>query len=325
MVDMSNVPVGYTVKNSVGGNTTKTTKYGGGLVLTAKKTIDGNGTPKDGQFAFQLVSDNDTAIQTKRCDGTGAITFDEISYSISDVGKTFTYQVKEAPGDDASYTYDSSVYTVTVTPQLETDSDGNPTGIIIATPSISKAGTAVDGMAFDNTSNTGSLRLTKTSTGHETPASAEFAISGPGGWSRTVTYGELQGGSITLDGLPVGTYTVKESGADVAGWTLSVGGDATAEVTKGGTAEVSLENAYTQDTGSLRLTKTSTQSTSNSASTVETPSSSSSVPETGDSVGMASWPLALIAASAAGALLLASRRRNKGGDKNARSAASSKS
>lgn len=350
MVDMSNVPVGYTVKNSVGGNTTKTTKYGGGLTLDATKQIDGKGSGlAAGQFSFQLLSVDGTVLQTKTNDADGNIAFDGISYNTSDVGKTFTYKVKEVSGDDTSYTYDSSVYTVTVAPQLETDSDGSPTGNIIATPSISKDGTAVDSMTFNNTSNTGSLRLTKTSTGHETPASAEFAISGPGGWNRTVTYAELQGGSIVLDGLPVGTYTVKESGADVDGWTLSVGGDATAEVTKGGTAELSLENAYTQDkenptpnnnsgnhhtptgtdttkskqgnkakdTDNPKLTKASTQNTSSSASTEETASASSGMPETGDSTDMAFWPLMFAAAGAAGILVLANRRRNKDGSKDA--------
>ncbi|MGI6535045.1 MAG: LPXTG cell wall anchor domain-containing protein [Eggerthellaceae bacterium] len=198
-------------------------------------------------------------------------------------------------------------------------------------------------MTFNNTSNTGSLRLTKTSIGHETPASAEFAISGPGGWSRTVTYGELQGGSIVLDGLPMGTYTVEESGADVDGWTLKVGGTATAEVTKGGTAELSLENAYTQDKDNPtpnnnsgkhhtpsgtdttkskqgNSTKAAAQNTGGSTSSEEatsSSSSSSSMPETGDSAGMVFLPLMFAAAGAAGLLVLANRRRNKDGSRNA--------
>ncbi|MGI6535046.1 MAG: Spy0128 family protein [Eggerthellaceae bacterium] len=135
MVDMSNVPVGYTVKNSVGGNTTKTTKYGGSMTLDATKQIDGKSSGLTaGQFSFQLLSSDDTVLQTKTNDADGKISFDRISYNASDVGKTFMYKVKEVSGDDASYTYDPSVYTVTVTPQLETDSDGNPTGNIIATP-----------------------------------------------------------------------------------------------------------------------------------------------------------------------------------------------
>ena len=69
--DFTNVPVGYTVANTVGGNTTKTTKCGGGLVLAAKKTIDGSGTPTDGQFAFELLSADGTVLQTKRNDGDG--------------------------------------------------------------------------------------------------------------------------------------------------------------------------------------------------------------------------------------------------------------
>ena len=135
IVDMSNVPVGYTVKNTVGGNTTKTTKYGGGFTLEADKKINGkDNNLKDGQFRFQLLDENGKVLQTKTNDSEGNITFDRISYYDGDVGKTFAYQVKEAAGNDEHYEYDPSIYSVTVTPNLEKDSKGNPTGKILADP-----------------------------------------------------------------------------------------------------------------------------------------------------------------------------------------------
>lgn len=148
--DFTNVPVGYTVANTVGGNTTKTTKCGGGLVLTAQKTIDGSGTPSDGQFAFELLSADGTVLQTKRNGGDGVVTFDEIPYTTDDVGKTFVYQVREVAGDGGAYRYDGSVYAVSVTPELELDADGNPTGRILAVPSYEKDDVAAVAIEFDN-------------------------------------------------------------------------------------------------------------------------------------------------------------------------------
>jgi pilin isopeptide linkage protein len=258
MVDMTDVPVGYTVKNSVGGNTTKTTKYDGGLTLSASKLVNGetNGI-KEGQFSFQLLSESGDALQTKTNDADGKISFDRIPYTFDDVGKTYVYQVKEVAGKDKTYEYDSSVYTVTVTPSLETDSSGNPTGKILADQVITCGDKTVNSIVFNNTIATGSLKLTKTSNGHDTPADAEFTITGPNSYSRTVKYSELTDGSITISDLPVGTYTVTESNVNVDGYTLTVSGSTTAEVTKGETAEITLTNTYTQDTGNLKLTKTS--------------------------------------------------------------------
>lgn len=68
----------------------------------------------------------------------------------------------------------------------------------------------------------GSLEIVKTTNGGTTPGDTTFTITGPNGYSRTVKYSELTNGSITIDNLPVGDYTVKESKADVNGYTLKV-------------------------------------------------------------------------------------------------------
>lgn len=258
MVDMSDVPVGYTVKNTVGGNTTKTTKYDGGMTLHAVKQLNGQQSGiSAGQFHFQLVSESGKVLQTKTNDADGNVSFDRISYSVNDVGKTFVYQVKEVAGNDEIYEYDPSIYTITVTPALEKDSEGNPTGKILADPVIQSGDKEMSRIVFNNTTKTGSLKLTKLSHGHDTPSDAEFTITGPDGYSKTIKYSELKEGSLTLSDLPVGTYTVKESKADVDGYTLVVDGNTTAEVVKDGTAEIKLTNTYTQNTGSLKLMKTS--------------------------------------------------------------------
>jgi hypothetical protein len=161
MVDMTNVPVGYTVKNTVGGNTTKTTKYDGGFTVTAKKTINQAEIPADGQFYFQLLSSDGTILQTKSNDGEGNITFDRISYTKDDVGKTYEYQVREVSGEDTDYDYDDSVFTVTVTPKLEYDSSGNPTGKIVANHVFKKGTRAVDEIVFNNTRAVTSVKVKK--------------------------------------------------------------------------------------------------------------------------------------------------------------------
>lgn len=108
------------------------------------------------------------------------------------------------------------------------------------------------------TEQTGSLKLTKTSTGYDTPDNATFTITKQGETqpAKTVTYKQIKEGkgSYTVD-LPIGTYNVKESGADVDGYTLKVDGTTTATVETGKTAEISLTNTYSKDTGSLTFTK----------------------------------------------------------------------
>ena len=98
----------------------------------------------------------------------------------------------------------------------------------------------------------------KTTTGATTPANAEFTITGPNNYSKTVKYSEFKNGKYTLENLPVGDYTVTEDadGAKVAGYTLSVtGSGATAKVEKGKTAEAKITNTYKRILTSVSATK----------------------------------------------------------------------
>ncbi|MGN1382634.1 MAG: Cna B-type domain-containing protein [Eubacterium sp.] len=262
MVDMTGVPVGYTVKNTVGGNTTKTTKYDGGLTLTAKKLIDGKSDGlQAGQFSFQLLQ-NGHVLQTKSNDASGNIDFDRISYTKDDAGKTYTYTVAEQQGTDADYTYDSAVYTVTVTPHLERNSEGSPTGRILAEPTIMKGETEASAIVFNNTTKkkpTGSLVITKTTNGGITPADASFTITGPNNYSKTVKYSEFTDGKYTLSNLPVGEYTVTENAdsAKVDGYSLNVTGNGSkAAVKNGETASATITNTYTPNQPNIPVTPT---------------------------------------------------------------------
>ena len=42
------------------------------------------------------------------------VVFDALTYDQSDIGKTYTYTLKETNEGKAGYTYDSKIYTITV-------------------------------------------------------------------------------------------------------------------------------------------------------------------------------------------------------------------
>ena len=139
------------------------------LNLTAQKNLTGR-LLADGQFAFILkskeVKEGETAIsQRKTNDLNGQITFDPISYTEQDLGKTYTYLLyEEIPAEKAEcYTYDETEYEITVTPK------DNGDGTLTVTPEIKKLGmtdaetTVVEKAEFNNHYNAdGELTLTAT-------------------------------------------------------------------------------------------------------------------------------------------------------------------
>ena len=100
----------------------------------------------------------------------------------------------------------------------------------------------------------------------------KFIITGPYGYSKTVSYADFTEGKLTLSNLDIGTYTIKEMNL-VNGytWTYKVNGvapdqpeehpSATATVTEKGTASASFENTYVQKTADLKIKKTATGAT----------------------------------------------------------------
>ena len=121
--DFTRVPVGYTVLNTVGGNTTSTTKLSGKLDLTAKKTLDGSAPGSGKTFRFRLLNENRRILQKKSCDAAGAIVFDTLYFGPDDLGKTFEYYVLEEKGS-GRYVYDESEYRVEVRVAEAAEEDG---------------------------------------------------------------------------------------------------------------------------------------------------------------------------------------------------------
>ena len=122
-------------------------------------------------------------------------------------------------------------------------------------------------------SESGSIKVTKSveglAAGTNGPDSIEFTVTKDGDGSfaaRTLTVTRKEDGSYTeatADKLPLGTYTVTENDADVAGYTVvttyKVGETETNSVTLSKEVSdqtVAVTNTYAKDVGSLTFTKT---------------------------------------------------------------------
>ena len=94
----------------------------------------------------------------------------------------------------------------------------------------------------------------------EAPGELTFTVKGPNGYSMEIKYSQFKNGSYTIEDLPVGEYTVTESKTDYTGYTLeeSTVMTLTDEVKKDETTPFNFTNNYSQDLGSLTITKTIT-------------------------------------------------------------------
>lgn len=100
-----------------------------GIVIIAKKSLEGR-TLEANQFEFELKDDAGNVIRTAKNDAAGNVTFEKITYKLSDLNgedsKTYKYYVNEVcPDKDGNgYTYDRTVKTVTVTVSKVESEDG---------------------------------------------------------------------------------------------------------------------------------------------------------------------------------------------------------
>ena len=100
-----------------------------GIVISAKKSLEGR-TLEANQFEFELKDDAGNVIRTAKNDAAGNVTFEKITYKLSDLNgedsKTYKYYVNEVcPDKDGNgYTYDRTVKTVTVTVSKVESEDG---------------------------------------------------------------------------------------------------------------------------------------------------------------------------------------------------------
>ena len=124
-------------------------------VIRAGKLFDGQ-APTNSDFQFELLDADGNVISTKGYDTARGVLF-IIDYDLDDVGKTFTYYLREKPGNNYQIIYDPAVYTaeVTVTDHgngelsadvVYKDAEGN----VLTAPSV-----------FENEYCPGGLRLVK--------------------------------------------------------------------------------------------------------------------------------------------------------------------
>ena len=138
-------------------------------VFTAKKTIKGD-PQKTSRFTFELYKDSileANLLDTKSIRGEGTVDFTEQTY---DVPGTYTYKIVEKAGETAGYSYDGSIYTVTVE---VTDIGGKLTNTVTYAKDDAAAGAAAPTTAeFINTYDAGKTNavLTATKTIKGTPA-----------------------------------------------------------------------------------------------------------------------------------------------------------
>ena len=203
IVDMSNVPEGYTVENTVGGNTTKTTKDIS-LQLLATKRVDGN-EPGDLRFEFELYQSNGTVLQTKENDSSGIIAFDPMSFSQEDIG-IHSYRIREKENPDSPFEQDTSFYYVTIyISRLDT---GLLVGDVIYGKNDSTGEPRVvdpENVIFNNTSQTISVEGTKEwigDNGSVRPESIVVHLFADGEMVDSKTVSSDTGWTYSFDGLP---------------------------------------------------------------------------------------------------------------------------
>lgn len=210
-----------------------------------EKTVTGD-TPSDETFNFNITASEDNpngatlpADTTATVTGSGSTSFGNISFTKAG---TYSFEIKETQGDVLGYSYDGSVWTLTVVVE---DIDSILT---IASHTYTKVdGTSSDNEAsFENIYSSGSLTISKTVTGDAGDKDKEFTftvtltddngnpLNGEyrytGSKEGTIKSGEAiklkHGESVTISGLPVGAkYTVTEEEANKDGYATMIKGD----------------------------------------------------------------------------------------------------
>lgn len=107
--------------------------------IGAIKVLEGRELKKD-EFSFKLVGEDIESTVTN--DADGKINFDKFEY---DEPGTYVYTISEVKGDEASMTYDKSVFTATV--NVVDDGEGN----LKANIAFIKGDKSVEGIVFNNT------------------------------------------------------------------------------------------------------------------------------------------------------------------------------
>jgi len=217
--------------------------------ITFAGTKTASGADLDGtDFTFS-VKEAGTEIATGANNGTGTITFTQITYTEAGA---HSYVITEST-PSAGWTANTSAISVYV--KVVDNNDGTLTATAYENPNFTDEITDADYLTFSNTfstgpSPTGSLRVSKVLSGNATDPAKDFtftvSFSDDGTYDGVASGSSftLKGGqSKTITGIPVGvTYTVTEAEANTGGYTTtSTGASGTIS---GIQSEATFTNAY---------------------------------------------------------------------------------
>lgn len=190
----------------------------------AKTVTDSSKSAPNEQFTFKLQDLNGEDIQTKyiTTNTEGSVEFNPITYT--EAG-TYKYQVVEVAGDTNGYSYDDTVYYVTVV--VKDDTTKAQLYVDSVTYSTNKEGTeAVDAIAFENTYEATptetQFNVTKTLSGFEgeTPATFTFEMTGDATDTITIDGEGLESfETISYDEAGEYHYVIKEVNSKANGYT----------------------------------------------------------------------------------------------------------
>ncbi|MFI3170168.1 MAG: FctA domain-containing protein [Faecalibacterium sp.] len=151
--------------------------------LAVSKEIIGDTPNADATFSFVLTetTDGDTSVletpETISLVGDGTASFATLRFNSEDDIGTHTYTVSETQGAETGYTYDETVYIVTIVVAIDAS------GILTATTTYADEGSSTaDSMLFSNAYESGTLAITKAVAGDLAETDRDFTF--------TVTFGE---------------------------------------------------------------------------------------------------------------------------------------
>jgi pilin isopeptide linkage protein len=209
----------------------------GSIALSAIKSTTGSTVAAAaGMFNFAIMDANGVIVSTGTNDANGDILFSAIPYTLADVGTPQNYTIVEKDTGSVNWQTDSTVYNVTV--NVTDNGDGTLTATQISPDPLSD-------IVFTNTfipPPSGTLVISKAFTGLPAgfnvfnPANISpisFLVVGqqnPEVYRLTVMFNRANFSwnpstgtfDCVLPGLPLGTYTVTESGGQTPGYDLNI-------------------------------------------------------------------------------------------------------
>ena len=198
--------------------------------LQVVKTIkDETGSKKDGSFTFELQKKNEEGegysvvedIDLTTNNLSGSKSFTDLTFNKAG---TYKYKVVELEGNTNGFTYDSTVYDVTIVVKDNTDD----AQLYIESTTITKDGKPADAIEFKNTYKADAsdakvkFDIEKILTGFagETPATFTFNMTGDKTGSVEITgAGSASFGEISYDKVGEYTYTISEQDDKAKGYT----------------------------------------------------------------------------------------------------------